>query len=279
MGAEDEVTALVCTDVEDVISPTTDKNELADVAVERGEVCAGVLKASIVEEDPETATETELDERATVGEEDEDVAKEGAGVEVDVGVVDAVGVEDDVKEWMIEEVDDDDVVAASEVGVEVELGVDIELDAGKVDVGDVEVGEAEEDDAVELACSLAVGETAFPNTAGAKVELDVVGTVEDEDTVEKASAVEDVNSHEGVTGITVIPPSSSSALPSFRRAADVSTTVKVVDSPVFVASEELDDAGSWPGASERAIGPAEHEQARAKRAAKWVSSILIDESE
>lgn len=76
----------------------------------------------------------------------------------------------------------------------------------------------------------------------------------------------------------MIPPSSPSSLPSFRRAAGVSTTVEAVDNPVLVASKVLDDAGSCPGASERAIGPAEHEQARAKRATKWVSSILIDES-
>jgi hypothetical protein len=267
--------------VDDVTALAADKDELAGVGVETEEFCAGVVEVSIVEEDPVTATETDLDERVTAGGEDEEWAKVDAEVEVDAEVVDAVGVEEDVKDWMIEEVDDD-VVAASEVGVELELGVEIELDVGEVELDDAEVGEAEggkaeEGDAVELACSLAADETAFPNTSGATVELDVGATVE-EDTVEDASAVEDVNSHEGVTGITVIPPSSPSSLPSFRRAAGVSTTVEAVDNPVLVASKVLDDAGSCPGASERAIGPAEHEQARAKRATKWVSSILIDES-
>lgn len=272
VDAEDEVKSLVCTGVVDVVSLASDKDELAVVAVER-EISADVVDLSSVEEDPVTATETELDERVTVSDEYEDGTNECAGVGVDVGVVDAVGVEDDVKDWLIEEVDND-VLAASEVGVETELGVSIEPDVGEVEVGKVEAG-----DAVELACSLAVDETAFPNTAGAKVELDVVEAVEDDGTVEDASAVEDVNSHEGVTGITVTPPSSPSSLPSFRIVSSVSTTAEAVDNPVLVASGAPGDAGSCPGASERAIGPAEHEQAKAKMAAKWVSSILIDESE
>jgi hypothetical protein len=142
--------------VDDVTALATDKDELAGVGVETEEFCAGVVEVSIVEENPVTATETDLDERVTAGGVDEEWAKMDAEVEVDAEVVDAVGVEEDVKDWMIEEVDDD-VVAASEVGVELELGVEIELDVGEVELDDAEVGEAEggkaeEGDAVELAC-------------------------------------------------------------------------------------------------------------------------------
>lgn len=152
-----------------------------------------------------------------------------------------------------------DGVATSDGCVATELGLEVEVD----------VGEVAKDGAIELVCSMAVEEIAFPASTWVEVVLDVAGSDDDDDTVEDASAVEDVNNHEGVTGMTVNPPSSSLSSPlSFRRGAGVSDTVREVEDTVLMTSGTVDDAASCPGASERAIGPAEHGQARAKRVAK-----------
>lgn len=98
--------------------------------------------------------------------------------------------------------------------------------------------------------------------------LEVVAAIGSVGTVEDASAVEEVNSHVGVTGMTVNPPSSSASPPSFRRTVGASGTIGAVDDTTLATIAPLDDPAPWPGASERAIGPAEHDQARVKRAAK-----------
>lgn len=115
---------------------------------------------------------------------------------------------------------------------------------------------------------MAAEEAAFPNGSWIEEALDVVAAIEDVGTVEDASAVEEVNSHVGVTGMTVNPPSSSASPPSFRRAVGVSETVGAFDDTPLATIAPLDDSASWPGTSERAIGPAEHDHARVKRAAK-----------
>jgi hypothetical protein len=111
--------------------------------------------------------------------------------------VDAVDEEGGVEDRMDKGVEGD-VVAVSE-GRELELGLEVEVEIGNVDEGGM----------VELDSSLVVDDTALPNRAGFKAELDVVGAVDD------ASMVEDVSSHVGVTGMTVNPPSSSSSPASF----------------------------------------------------------------
>lgn len=222
------------------------------------DVSGGVDEVLGVEEDPVTTAGREIDAPAIVVDEDGEGMREDTRVDVEA-VVDTVdedcGVEDGIDEER-----EGDVVAASEGGAELELELGLEVE--------VEVGEVDEDGTVELDSSLAVDESAFPVSAGVKEELDVVGAVEGGSSVEDASTVEDVSSQEGVTGMTVNPPSSSSSPLSFWRAAGAPNTIEVVDDKTFVASGTLDGTASWPGASERAIGPAEQDHARAKKAVK-----------
>ncbi|KAJ5364283.1 uncharacterized protein N7496_009996 [Penicillium cataractarum] len=253
-GTSDEGTGLeeLGVDVEEELA--VGKDELTRVVAKTEDVSGSVDEVLGVEEDPVTTAGRGPEEPEIVDDDDGEGMREDARVDVEavVGTVDKDGgVEDEIDEER-----EGVVVAASDGGAELELGLEVE----------VEVGEVDEDGTVELDSSLAVDEAAFPPSAGVKEELDVVGAVEDGDSVEDASTVEDVRSHVGVTGMTVNPPSSSSSPLSFWRAAGAPDTIEVVDDTAFVASGTLDETASWPGASERAIGPAEQDHAKAKRA-------------
>lgn len=255
-GAEEGITGLVLPPVDGASVLAVKFDELIVEVVKGEDVSVDIVELSGLEEDKAAASEGELDEPATVRADDEERTGEVTRVEVEIDVVDTVAADDGVADTNVELAGD--VVAASERVVEEELEVDVE----------VELGEVVADGGGELVWSLTAEEPAFAGDAWIEMTLDVVAAIEDVGIVEDASAVEEVNSHVGVTGMTVNPPSSPASPPSFRRAVGAPETIGALDDTTLVTIAPLDDTASWPGPSERAIGPAEHDQARVKSAAK-----------
>ena len=117
--------------------------------------------------------------------------------------------------------------------------------------------------AVELGC---------PSLAGT-IELVCNGCWSDDvdnkelDTVD--AMADDVNNHDGVTGMTVKPPkSSSSSMPSFRKAVGALRAGEVADTICSTVNPRFVDAACRVSARERAIGPAEHDQTKITNTAK-----------
>ena len=211
-----------------------DTDELGCVVDEKGDVSAADGEIPNIDEDIVTIKGNELDDLEITDSEDEAEIAEGTSEAADVGVEDVVGVEVVVEDEMDEEVKVDGVAASDDCAA-TELGLEVEDDVGRV----------EEDGAIEFVCSICVEENAFPASTWVEVVLDVVGTDDEYDSMEDASAVEVVNNHVGVTGMTVNPPSSALSSPLFlRRAAGVPDTVREVNDTVLVTSGRVDDAAS-----------------------------------
>lgn len=196
VGVEEAITGCVVPAVGGASMLAVKLDELIVGVVKGEDVSVDIVELSL-EEDPATASGAELDESAAVRADDEERIGEVTRVEAEVDVVSTVAAPDGVADTNVELAGD--MVVASERVVEVELEPDAEVKLGEV-VGD---------GGSEFVWSLTAEETAFADDTWIEMTLEVVAAIEN------VGTVEEVNSHVGVTGMTVNPPSSSALPPSF----------------------------------------------------------------